>query len=461
MKTTTTTAFLFIAALTGILPGCASNDSDSESGSNDVVVGVLDLNNRVTVNPDSLEFDAAVLEQLQPHLAKIDAYAAAGDKTKVEPVFLIGNRQSDAKAADGTIKDGIRNPLGYLRRAVSYTKAANGNVVVKTEAATIAEASGDIFKGNVAGIVTKGLRIQDTAATGDDDDSSSSPQVPSGGDAPSDSGNSGGTGGHTWSYQFGGADGFTPIDLSGKTLGQVNIVGGGTAKVVLTKAKVNIKPKIDAALLTSGIRPKSGKAVITTDVVGDIQFDATADGNFNWQHGDTLYSKKFGGTLTGGVGAGLPLTMQVDVKYQCNMGSSGKVHAMIGGHAEGQLTAGASFEGLSLTPIFPEPTYSFTPLGPELDVSATVQGDCHLVSTVALQVFDAAGPNASVDLYAKVDIQGSGQDTSGSATGALTVGVQANAGGQLKPFGFTIASIKTDPLVFEKTFTDTLKIGGK
>jgi hypothetical protein len=464
LKTNTNTNKIRLAALISILAGCASADADTASGADDIVVGVTDLNNRVTVNPDSLEFDATVLPQLQPHLAKIDAYVAAADKSTAEPVFLIGDRQSDAKSADGSIKDGIRNPLGYLRRAVGYTTAANGNIVVQTEEATIAEASDDIFKGNVAGIVTKGLKVLDDTPDpngGDDDDDSTAPPPPPPKATAAPPNNSSGAGGHTWSYQFGGADGFTPIDLSGKVLGQQKILGAGTAKVVLTKGKVDIRPKIDATLVTEGIKPKSGQAVITTAVVGDIQVDATADGSFNLQKGDTLYSKQFGGTLTGAVGAGLPLTMQVDVKYECDLGSSGKVHAMIGGHAEGQLTAGASFEGVSLSPIFPPPTYDLSPVGPQLDVNATVEGECHLVCSVALQVFDAAGPNASVDLYAKAEIKGSEQNESTTGTGSLTVGVQATVGGQLKPFGFTIATIKTDPLVFEKTFTDTVKIGGQ
>src|SRR5262249_26077312 len=139
---------------TSIVGGCASSQDDTDGAGSDVVVGIVDFANKVTVKDDSLVFDADLQDKLQDTLTKVDAYAAAPDKTKVEPVFLIGNRQSDAKGSDGAIKDGIRNPLGYLRRAVSWSKAADGTIVVKTETATVAEASGELFSGRVAGLTT-------------------------------------------------------------------------------------------------------------------------------------------------------------------------------------------------------------------------------------------------------------------------------------------------------------------
>src|SRR5690606_10964639 len=79
-------------------------------------------------------------------LAKIDAWARASDKDAVEPVYLVGDRQSGALRAGGALAPGLRNPTGYLRRALSYTRASGGALIVATEPATLAEAVEEVKK---------------------------------------------------------------------------------------------------------------------------------------------------------------------------------------------------------------------------------------------------------------------------------------------------------------------------
>jgi hypothetical protein len=429
-------AFMLAASLATALAACSDDAVTDQKRltTNHVVVGIDDFADKVKVNDDSLVFDADVAQQLKPYLDKLDAWAAADDKSAVEPVFLVGNRQSDAKGADGAIKEDSRNPSGYLRRALSWSANGDGTITVKTKHATIAEASSEIFAGRTANIKTSSLGILTDSATDTSASSTSDDSTPK-----------------SWSYTFGGDDGLKAIDLSGTTL-----VEKGGSKLSLSKATLNIKPTIDAELLMSGKTPKSGKAVITTDVTGEIQIDTAAEAGFDVNEGKEIFNKQFAGMFVGGV----PVTLRLEVKWQCGIGTGGKVHAMMGAKASGHLVAGAQFEGTSLTPIFPEPTYDLEKTGPSFDASVSVHGGCHLISTLALLIFDAAGPDASLDVYADANATVKDDTSSGSELDTtLKYGVQATVGGQLAPFGYQIAEVHATPLTFEQSYTGSVPVG--
>ena len=111
-----------------------------------------------------------------------------------------------------------------------------------------------------------------------------------------------------WQYTFGRDDGFSPIELSGKTLWEKKLLSGGRAKVSLTKATIDIKPRIDTELVSVKATPKSGHAILSTSVLGEFEIEAITDGSFDFEKSGSLFSKKFGSTVKG-----TPLSLAIDV----------------------------------------------------------------------------------------------------------------------------------------------------
>lgn len=419
-----------------LLAACASEQGEKQSvAADEVVVGLGDeLANKVTVFADRLEFDPAVGNTFAEVglLKKIDA--------KSESVYLVGNRQKDCLEADGSIKAGARNPRGYLRKATGYQRVAGGAFIVTTEPATMADAVEEVKKNGMLDVGAAKIGA-----------SSVRPLTETIG--PGDTGL--GNWDRTWNHTFGSADGFTAVDLSGKSLFSKKLLSGGEASLKLTKGKIQIKPTVDARILIQGFVPQNGKAILTADVDGEIEFEAKADGAFDLSRGDVLFSKSWGGTT-----AGVPLTLGLDIRYECGIGFSGNALATIGATAKGGIRAGGEYDGTTMRGILDKPTYEFNRLGPKVDADAIVQGACHLVSEISVQLFDAAGPQATVDLYAKINADARGSETSGVAKATLAAGVEASVGGSLRPFGVKIADIKAPPFTFEKElFNGQVSIG--
>jgi hypothetical protein len=139
------------------------------------------------------------------------------------------------------------------------------------------------------------------------------------------------------------------------------------------------------------------------------------------------------------------------VMSHCELASNGKIEGRVGAALHGGLSVGAALDSggspqILWAPQMPE----LTRVGPEVSTNARIEGNCRITTTTKLQVFDAAGPEATAEVYIKLD--GSGNTTGGarSAHAKLSAGFQAQASGTLKPFGFTIAEIHTDP--FQREF---------
>jgi hypothetical protein len=430
---TLATAFLLLVA------GCAADgDSSATNDENEIVIGLDDLADRVTVLPDRLVFDASVQPALERLglLDKVTAFEAASDKTAAEPVLFVGRRQKGATAADGTIAEGARNPSGYLRRGVHWSKAADGTIVVKTEQATMAEAVEEMKRNGFVNL------------TG--------PKAQAFGDNGEDIATGFGSTDRTWRVPIGPAGGIVPIDLSGRELASRALASGGKAKIVLKTGKITLRPVATAHLVVKTFIPQMAEATIAADVDGAVEFEATGDGGFDFTKEATLFKRSWGRDV-----GGLPLTLAVEVGYSCQVATSGRTQANAGATAKGALRAGAAFEGLSLRGILDRPTYEFGRIGPTVDSSVIAKGVCHLTSKLALQLFDAAGPEGLVDLAATLDADASQAQLGGKGKARLIASVDAQAGGTLQPFGFKLADIKLGPFHSERqVFDGEITVGG-
>lgn len=412
------------AVLTALVVGCAGHEeSDADASESEVVVGVADLSNKVAVYPDRLEFDADVVGQIERRglLAKIDA---SKKQVGAEPVYFVGNRQSDALDEDGSVKAGVRNGAGYLRRAVSWRKGEGGVLVVMTEAATLAEAIEEVKKNGFVGLEAKALQPLANSDVTDFDKGNFE---------------------KTLTHVFGpNANGLAPLDFSGKELFSKRLLLGGQAKLVLSRGRLEIKPVLDAQISIKNFAPQKTKVTLATEVQGEIEITASSDGAFDVQNGSTLFSKSFGAAVSG-----VPLTLSVDVRWKCGVGMSGASVASVGATAKGRVSGGAEFEGGRFKGLFEQPTFELARLGPTFKANANVNGECHLVSELGVQLFDTVGPNATVDLYTKVAARASA-GTSNGLSASVKAGVEARVGGSLRPFGVKIGQISTPPLVSEK-----------
>jgi hypothetical protein len=421
---------MLAAVLLPVVTGCATAaDEGPETTEGEVVVGLPSLANQVAVQPDRLEFDPGALGALERHgvLAKIDTYASAADKSAAEPVYLVGERQADALGEDGAIKPDARNPAGYLRRAVSWEKRADGVVVVKTEPATLSEAIEEIKKNGFlgeddpAGVSIQGNTDGENTASGF------------------------GNADRHWQTTLGPEAGFAPIDLSGRELWSKSFLSGGNAKLALKTARINIKPTVDVHLVTKRFIPKNAEATITTDLGAQLEFEASTSAAFDVSQSNTLLKKSIGTHLKK-----LPLTVGLEVKYACEVAASGPSVASTGVTANGRVRAGAAVEGRHIKGILDTPTYNLGFVRPKLDAKVQVAGACHLVTELTMQVFDAAGPTATADVYAILDANGTATNTGAVAAAKVKVGVEASVGGGLRPFGIKLANINVPPYKLEK-----------
>lgn len=413
--------------------GCATNaDSDAETGEEqEIVVGLNDLPNRVSVLDGRLEFDAEVIPSLEKGgiLAKLEKYAAAPDKNAkgVEAVYFVGDRESDALEPNGMVKLGVRNPKGYLRRGLSFTKAASGKLVVLTEPATFAEALEDqngFLSLSLRDGAGDGIRTQ---AEGDVTDFTK------------------GNFTKTLEHVF---DEITPIEILDKEIFQKKmLIGNGEAKLTLKRAKISIKPRLDAHFVIEGFKAREASAFLTTVVEGDLDIVAKADGVFKLApKTDTLFSRSWG-VMVGNV----PLTLSVDVSSQCEFDFSARANMTVGAHAFGNFHLGGQLENGNLRGVLDKPEYRFERRGPTADANAELTGACHLITNVGLQFFDVAGPDGEADVFAKVVGHASGatgQGVSGDAN--LVAGVKLSAGGSLRPFGVRLGDINVPAATFQK-----------
>ena len=403
--------FTVLALSSTIVVGCTGNDAASdEAAAGDELAASSALEDHVEVAADRLVFDSAFARS-----ADLSAMAArVRSATPTAPVILVGRRQANAVRPDGTVRSDVKNPNGYLRKAVSV-REEGGKLVVVTAPASIAEASQELQRLGM-------IDIQgDTSNSGDDDD--------------------GQTDGWHWqrNYPFT----LTDIDLS-RTLYERDIGAGiGKVTVGLKDSYLKVTGNVDAMAAGKWIHPRGAHAILSLDVEGKLLLDGAFDGAFGASSGKIeLYRQSFDIASVGH----FPLTFDFVVTGQCDLAANGKADAQVGGTMHGVLNAGAQYssdDGMSM--VWKRDWPQLEPVGPTLTSAARVEGKCGVTATATIHLFDALGPDATATIALAVDANAQASGANGTGDAKVTASVDASLGGKLDPFGVNLGEISSDP----------------
>lgn len=421
-------------AVVSSLAGCAADTTTQAESTSDSLVSNAWSDN-VTVRSDRLVFDRGVERSadFDALVAKVRAYEAAYAKARseapatltseeeldawitehlhergVEPVYLIGKRQSDALNPDGSIRRDVKNPYGYLRRATGLA-SEDGAVVVLTKPASIAEASEELERMGLIKLT------REARADGEDDH-------------------------WEWSDQYP----FTiaNVDLS-KVLYEKRFGAGlGTVRVRFKDSYVRVTGNLDARVAGRWVSPRHAHAILTTKLDGQLLLEGSFDSAFGVSTGDiSLYQKSFDIASIGGY----PVSLDFEVEGVCDLAANGKAVAEVGERVGGSIQAGATYDvheggfGTVWQPQWP----AFSHIGPTLTTRARVEGKCAVTATARVHLFDALGPEAAASVFVTLDADGTTTDLAGKGRAKVVGGVEAWAGGTLRPFGVTLAQIST------------------
>jgi hypothetical protein len=410
-------ALIVSFAVTGFL-GCATpDDEDSGMATGQIVAGTEKIADHVKVFADRLEFDSTGARMLKEQglLEKVKAYAAADDDDKegVEPVIFLGGRNSTALNSAGRVDLASPNPLGYLRRALSYSTGANGGLIVKTAPSNLDEARSELAKNGFLELKPEAIRPL-TAEPSDD----------------------GATTDIDRDFTF------DAINTSATLVDWKN-ANGESAKVV-AKPKLTIKPHLKASI-AAGQSVKSGSLYISGEIDGSVELDIDVSGALTVEKTGKLLDKPL---LMGATIGPVPVSVSVDLGWKCGLDLSAHAKLSTGITATGTMSpTGADWNGAAVNTTSGDPSYTFTPIGPTFDFAAKADVNCHIIPNIAVSVFDVAGPVAIVDLWAKVEVKDAHPDVEAD----LYAGGSVTLGGGLQPFGYSIATWLAKPINFGPT----------
>jgi hypothetical protein len=347
----------------------------------------------VQVKPDRIVYPARVAKS-----ARVNSLIARTAE-KTVPLFLIGGRQKDAVNADGTLRDDVSNPNGYLRRVTGVETAANGDISFLTRKASLTEAADELAR---QGFIKRA-------------DNGCFPQA---------------------------INPFTAfnVDLS-RSLYDHSFGSIGHMSVGLVNSHLTVDGNLDTQVAGSCFGPDAAHAILNLNLRGQVVLEGRFDGAFGAQTGDIeMFHKRVEITSV----LGFPLALDFAVTANCDFASTGKVVANVGAKVDGSLSAGATWtynDGFSTNfdPQWPQ----FGVVSPTFSSNASVNAQCTVTAKALALIFDGdEGPYADAAAYVNLDATGNGGGTVSSTGGTVHAkvvgGVNAGVGGTLKPFHITL-----------------------
>jgi len=374
--------------------GCAQatepeEDAATSNGAESEVVAKV-LGNSATVLSDRLIFPRSVFPQTLR--TRIDTYNKAlrvgKSKQEVENVLLVSDRQKDAIDSKGGIKEGIGNPYGYIRRALSYADEGP-NTVVMTEQASLEE-------------VFQELDANGMVEVGADARASQAGQV-----APQ------------WSKQF--SKTIPVINLDNKDLFEKF-----GAKVRIKQGRVTLNTKVDVGVEISWFQLKEAHVIVDADA--DAVFELEVLNGLTVDFEKELFQGRW---PVGSIGP-IPVTAGVTASVKCRLSANGLASATAGARATAAMKAGVKYEkDRGVDGIWEQPSFKPEFIKPtlNLDAAASARAQCRLEPQIEVLLFDAAGPTVTPAIIATLDASGP------PVTLALKGGLEVNVGGTLKIFG--------------------------
>lgn len=407
--------FAAVVAIAGALAVACSAGPDATSNSrgpdgsaelqDSTYVVSQELSEVATVFADHLEFPATVAAELMQR--------PAGS-------VLVGDRAIHSAG----------NPEGFLRKVVSVSQSGD-KVIVQTKQATLLDATKSVqFQGsfqtpalsNSGTMAARGAKLQGTGKTVSLVD-------------------------------------FSNTTVFDKTL-NVTVASGKTvgAEVFLkvNKGTLDFTPKWDVgadASLLGGV--KSLHATATGDLAADLEVDAGVKLQTNLDN-DTFtqlvaqkllqasdatiadYTVNLGSMHVGPLP--LPVNAHFTAKLSCELEWSGGAEVVVGGTANGSITAGLKYENGAISPVF-DKSVSFAQIGPNWTLDGVTRVSCSIHPEFELHLFDVAMAQVWADGYVDLggDLACAGKDGAGNLQGQFNgladVGASAGVHAKVDVFG--------------------------
>ncbi|MGZ3420775.1 MAG: hypothetical protein ACXVEE_23060 [Polyangiales bacterium] len=401
-------------SIVSIFFACSSSKDEAPQQQSD---GTITLAGNVSVMQAASVDDVAVLpgKLLFPKATHADvASKQAGD-------ILVGEAGTSAATP---------NKWGFLRKVVSVSDDGT-NIVVTTEQA------------NLTDVVQEG-EFQATL-----DVPSLSPDDPSAVTK-------------TLSKKGGGP--IKLLDFSGKTLfassGSVEVDAGKTigydANVTLKTGTLDFTPTFDVgAKLKPGLSLKGlikeAHAIATgqLDAVAEIDASFKLTGDATGPDVAALIAKKVFKSSTTTIAEhdiklpsiklgfiSIPAHAHFKADVVCDFKWGGETRVDVGGKASVKVSAGAKYDGSSITPVW-EHSQSFEQIGPTWTLTNDVAVKCSIVPQFSLNLWDVASGEVTAEAYASLSARATcnASTLTGDVSGEAYAGASAKAHAKLDVFG--------------------------
>jgi hypothetical protein len=401
------------SALGIALGGCSKSDS-SDQGSTPTVVAanatILDASSSddVTVQTGKLLFPKAT-------------HADIGSK-----------KAGDVLVGDAGVSPGSPNPFGFLRKVVSVTDDGTSYVVTTTQGTLL-----DVVdQGELSGTITV-PSLQKPSGTA----STKGLLTPKGGpmklldfsgttlfhDAESVTVSTGKTIGYdaTVTLTIGTLD-FTPsFDVGAKVTPKLtlDLKKWISEAHVIAKGDLEATAQIDASLKLTSTATGDDIAALIAEKIFKKSSSTIAD-----------YDIKLPGLKLGPID--VPAHAHFTTVINCDLRWSGETAVTFGGTASVQVSAGATWDGSTISPVF-DHTETLDKIGPTFTIADDLGLSCTITPKFELELWDVASGDITAEAYAAVDAQAV-CDTSkltGDVSGIAFAGADAKAHAKLDVFG--------------------------
>ena len=381
-------SFLLVVAVSS-LAACTATSAPTEepvSVSDSAVVGSV-LTDTVEVRADRLVFDKGTVPAILR--SRIDAYAKArkggASREAVDNVILAGDRQTDATDASGQIREGIGNPYGFVRRAVSFEDRGDKTIVM-TERVSLDEAFQEFNEGK---IIQVGTQPAERGLT---------PRMNS-----------------ELHYNI------PVINMNGKEL-----YSSGGATVRLKTGYVNLDTVVDLGADISWFSLGSAHVVIDANVDSELVVETSLAGPFHKSFSKEVYR---GSWPIGSIGP-VPVTLGLVATVGCDVDANGQATASAGVGMKIAMKGGVKYDKDDGTsPVWENPRFTPRAIAPQIQLAGRVTTRCYVRPQISIMLFDAAGPTLTPDLAAKLDA------TYAPLKATLTGELGLDVGGKLEIFG--------------------------
>lgn len=387
-------ASFLLCVLVSSVAACtaASTPEEPVSVSDSAIVGAV-MADSAEVQADRLIFaKGAVPAALRSRINKYNTARNNGAKRDaLDNVILAGDRQKDATDESGQIREGIGNPYGFVRRAVSFEDRGDKTIVM-TERVSLDEAFQELREGRVIQVGTespeRGL----------------SPRMNT-----------------ELHYKI------PVINMNGKEL-----YSGDGATVRLKTAYVNLDTTVDLGADISWFSLGSAHVVIDANVDSELVVETSLNGAFHKGFSKEVYR---GSWPIGSIGP-IPVTLGLVAKVGCDVDANGKATASAGVGMNIQMKGGVKYEkDEGTSPVWENPRFTPRAIAPQIELAGRATTRCYVRPQLSIMLFDAAGPTLTPDLAAKLDA--SYPPLQATLTGEIGLDV----GGKLEIFGKNLGEV--------------------